>query len=58
VKDGQRLSDIVKEYNGALKEQGRPSITIEQVKRSNPKMNPNKILVGQEILLPVPDKKK
>jgi LysM repeat protein len=58
VKDGQRLSDIVKEYNGALKEQGRPSITIEQVKRANPKMNPNKILVGQEILLPVPDKKK
>jgi uncharacterized protein YdiU (UPF0061 family) len=58
VKDGQRLSDIVKEYNGALKEQGRPSVTIEQVKRANPKMNPNKILVGQEILLPVPDKKK
>ena len=58
VKDGQRLADIVKEYNGALKEQGRPSITIEQVKRANPKMNPNKILVGQEILLPVPDKKK
>jgi LysM repeat protein len=58
VKDGQRLSDIVKEYNGALKEQSRPSITIEQVKRANPKMNPNKILVGQEILLPVPDKKK
>jgi hypothetical protein len=24
VKDGQRLADIVKEYNGALKEQGRP----------------------------------
>jgi LysM repeat protein len=58
VKDGQRLSDIVKEYNGALKEQGRPSITIEQVKRANPKMNPNKILVGQELLLPVPDRKK
>ncbi len=58
VKDGQRLADIVKEYNGALKEKNLPSITIEQVKRANPRMNPNKIFVGQEILLPVPDKKK
>ena len=58
VKDGQRLADIVKEYNGALKEKNLPSITIEQVKRANPRMNPNRIMVGQEILLPVPDKKK
>ena len=58
VKDGQRLSDILKEYNGALKEQGRPAVSIDQVKRANPKMNINRILVGQEILLPVPEKKK
>ena len=58
VKDGQVLSDIIKEYNGALKEQGRPSITLDQVKRANPKLNVNRILVGQEILLPVPEKKR
>jgi TolA-binding protein len=58
VKDGQRLSDIQKEYNAALKEKGLPPVTLDQIKRANPKMNPNRILVGQEILLPVPDKKK
>ena len=58
VKEGQRLADIVKEYNAALKEQGRPSIGFEQIKRANPKININRILVGQEILLPVPEKKK
>jgi TolA-binding protein len=58
VKDGQRLSDILKEYNTALKEQGIPPVTLEQVKRANPKLNVNRILVGQEILLPVPEKKK
>jgi TolA-binding protein len=58
VKDGQRLSDILKEYNGALKEQGRPPVTLEQVKRANPKININRIVVGQEVLLPVPEKKK
>jgi TolA-binding protein len=59
VKDGQRLSDIIKEYNGALKEQGRPSVNLDQVRRANPKIkNINNIFVGQEILLPVPEKKK
>jgi TolA-binding protein len=58
VKDGQRLADIQKEYNAALKERGLPPITLDQIKRANPRMNPNKILVGQEILLPVPEKKK
>ncbi len=58
VKEGQRLSDIIKEYNGALKDQGRPPVTLEQVKRANPKMNINKIYTGQVIQLPVPEKKK
>ncbi len=58
VKDGQRLADIIKEYNGELKKQGLPPVSLEQVKRANPKMNINRILTGQEILLPVPDKKK
>lgn len=59
VKDGQRLSDILKEYNGALKSQGLAPVTIEQVRRANPKIkNINNIFTGQEILLPVPEKKK
>jgi TolA-binding protein len=58
VQDGQRLSDIIRAFNTKLKDEGRPSISMEQVKRANPKLNPNRILVGQEILLPVPDKKK
>jgi biotin carboxyl carrier protein len=58
VQDGQRLRDIVIAFNAKLKEEGRPPITMSQVKKANPKMNPDRILVGQEILLPVPDKKK
>lgn len=58
VKDGERLADIIKAYNTALKEKGLPSINIEQVRAANPKVNINRIFVGQEILLPVPEKKK
>jgi TolA-binding protein len=57
VKDGQRLFDILKEYNDALKAQGLPAITLDQVRRANPKLNINRIFVGQEILLPVPEKR-
>jgi TolA-binding protein len=58
VKKGERLADIIKAYNTALQKEGRPSISLESVKRANPKVNINRIYEGQEILLPVPEKKK
>ncbi|HEV8544065.1 MAG TPA: LysM domain-containing protein [Verrucomicrobiae bacterium] len=58
VKKGDMLETVLKDYNKQLKEEGRPTITAEQVKQANPNLSPNKLLVGKEILLPVPDKKK
>jgi hypothetical protein len=59
VRSGQRLADIQKEYNNELKGRGLPAVSLDEIMRANPKIkNPNKLLVGQEILLPVPDKKK
>jgi len=57
VQEGESLGEIVTQYNAALAKEGRPRITLAQVRAANPKLNPNRILVGQEILLPVPDKK-
>jgi LysM repeat protein len=58
VQSGQVLSDIISAFNKQLREEGRPTISMSQVKRANPKLNPDLIRVGDEILLPVPDKKK
>jgi LysM repeat protein len=57
VKSGETLGEILQAYNAALKKDGRPTVTFSQVKKVNPKLNLNRIRVGEEILLPVPAKK-
>jgi septal ring factor EnvC (AmiA/AmiB activator) len=57
VKDGDTLGEILEDFNAALKNEGRPSVSLSQVKKANPKVNLNRIRVGETILLPVPDKK-
>ena len=58
VKDGDVFSKILQDFNIALKDEGRPTITTSDVKKVNPKVDLNRIYVGQTILLPVPDKKR
>lgn len=56
VQSGETLGEILQAYNAALKKDGRPAVTFSQVKKVNPKLDLNRIRVGQEILLPVPKK--
>ena len=57
VKDGDTFGQILQDFNVALKNEGRPTVNFSQVKKANPKLDLNRIRVGQTILLPVPDKK-
>ena len=57
VQNGETFGEILQAYNAALKKEGRPAVTYSQVKKANPKINLDRIHVGQEILFPVPDKK-
>ena len=57
MQKGDTLSGIISAYNAELKKAGKPSITLEQVKKANPKMNPDRVPVGREILIPVPQGK-
>jgi TolA-binding protein len=57
VKSGETFGEILQAYNAALKNEGRPAVTYSQVKKANPRINLDRIHVGQEILFPVPDKK-
>ena len=58
VKDGDMFSKILQDFNVALKDEGRPTVTTSDVKKVNPKLDLNRLRVGQTILLPVPDKKR
>lgn len=58
VQNGESLSQIVAAYNAAFKEKGKKPITLDMVKKANPKININNIYVGQEILIPEPSDKK
>ncbi len=57
VKKGDYLSTIVAAYNAEFKKDGKPQITIDQVKKANPGMNPNNIPVGRNLKIPIPSDK-
>lgn len=54
IKSGDTLSAIISAYNATLKEQGKGAVTLDQVKKANPKINPNNLIVGRELKIPVP----
>lgn len=58
VEPNQTVSQIIEWWNTSLKKEGLPTISYSQVKKANPKLDFNRIRVGQEILLPVPEKKR
>ena len=59
VKQGEYLSTIIAAYNAKLKEEhpNKRPITLDAVKKANPKLNPNNVPIGKEILIPVPPDK-
>lgn len=57
IKSGDRLMAIISAYNLQLKEKGKAPITLEMVKKANPKLNPNNLPVGREIKIPIPPDK-
>jgi len=56
IKSGDRLTQIIAAYNAELKSQGKNKapITLDMIKKANPKLNPNNLLVGREIKIPIP----
>lgn len=55
VAQGETLSAIIAAYNAKLKEEGvTKRITLESVLKANSKLKPERMQIGQEILLPDP----
>lgn len=56
IKSGDRLTQIISAFNAKLKEEGKNKapITLDMVKKANPRMNPNNLIVGRDIKIPVP----
>ncbi|MDB6038432.1 MAG: Peptidoglycan-binding LysM [Verrucomicrobiales bacterium] len=57
VQENDNLTAIIAAYNKRFKEDGKKTITFDQVKKANPGMNPNRLLVGHEIKIPAPPSK-
>jgi hypothetical protein len=57
IKSGDNLLSIIKAFNTELKDKNKKPITLDQVKKANPKMNANNLQLGKEILIPVPPDK-
>lgn len=57
IQSKDTLMGIINAYNAKFKEQGKATVTLEQVKKANPKLNPNKMIVGKEVLIPIPPDK-
>ncbi|MDX1951955.1 MAG: LysM domain-containing protein [Verrucomicrobiota bacterium] len=58
VQKNETLSAIIEAYNNELKGKGKARITLDMVKKANPEINPNRLIVGKEVLIPVPPDKK
>jgi hypothetical protein len=57
IQNKDTLMGIINAYNAKFKEQGKALVTLEQVKKANPKLNPNKMIVGRDVLIPIPPDK-
>lgn len=57
VQKGDTFLAIMQAYNAKLKEEGKPTLTLDQLKAANPTVNPNALRVNQEIMIPIPGAK-
>lgn len=58
VKSGDSLSAVIRAYNDKLKDQNKAAITLDQVKKANPGLKPERMIVGKKIQIPIPPDKK
>jgi len=56
VKKNDRLLDIIAAYNDYFKKEGKGKITKEQVLKANPNLKSDRVIAGQKIHIPVPQK--
>lgn len=56
VQSGESLGTIVRDANVEFKKQGRKSLTQKMMIEANPKVNWNRLLRDQKIMIPVPPK--
>ncbi|MBI3877345.1 MAG: hypothetical protein HY300_15540 [Verrucomicrobia bacterium] len=57
VEKGQTLGEIIKAYNDDLKSKGKSGkITLKAVEDANPKVKPDRLIVGTKVFIPIPDK--
>jgi septal ring factor EnvC (AmiA/AmiB activator) len=56
VKKNDQLGFIIAEYNNYFQKHGQPRITLEDVVKANPGLNPNLLLTGKKIHIPFPSK--
>ena len=55
VQSGEFLSTILEAYNAAFKAEGLSGrVTQSQVLKANPGLDPNRLLVRQKLLIPLP----
>ena len=54
VQKGEFLSTIISAYNDEFKKSGKKTVTTAQVMEANPSLKPERLLVGQKILIPQP----
>jgi hypothetical protein len=57
VAENDNLTAIIAAYNKKFKEDGKGTITFAQVKKANPGLNPDRLIVGRKIKIPAPDSK-
>ncbi len=57
IEKDQTLGAIIKAYNDDLKSKGKTGkVTLKAVQEANPKANPNRLIVGNKIFIPIPEK--
>ena len=56
IREGDVLSKILSQVNAQFKSEGKKTITQKQLLDANPGLNPDKLRVGQKILIPLPEK--
>jgi TolA-binding protein len=57
IEPGNNLTAIIAAYNEEFQKQGLKPITLAQVREANPGLDPNVLIVGRKIRIPLPTKR-
>lgn len=56
VQSGDTLSTVLAAYNEEFRKQGLKTVSLNEVVRANPGLNPNRVTVGMKVFIPSPAK--